>query len=144
MKDLLDVFADKVLVGDGCWEYTGYRGRHGYGVVNRGVHTKAGGKLKKAHQLMYELMVGPIPEGTELDHLCRAKHCIRPSHLEPVDHRTNLLRGEAPAAINARKTHCKRGHELVPENLLQRPSGVRACKLCKREWSRANNWKYRK
>lgn len=68
----------------------------------------------------------------ELDHLCRNRRCCRPDHLEPVTHKENVLRGMAPSAINARKTHCKRGHEFTAENIYPSPDGVRRCRECRR------------
>lgn len=80
-------------------------------------------------------LYGEKPVGTELDHICRVRHCVRPDHLEPVSHLENTLRGESQPAINARKTHCIRGHELSGQNLIvkkavdRNPS--RACRECK-------------
>ena len=110
----------------GCWVWTAYRDRDGYGVVsdtsNRG---------RRAHRAVYELHVGPIPEGLQLDHLCRNTGCVNPAHLEPVTCRVNLLRGDTVNARNAQKTHCKRGHEFTPENTGRQPRG-RYCRTCSR------------
>lgn len=66
------------------------------------------------HRFAYTRLVGPIPEGLELDHLCRNRACVNPAHLEPVTHHQNVMRSPvAVAAINARKTHCKHGHSLA-------------------------------
>jgi hypothetical protein len=70
------------------------------------------GKVRLAHRVIYEYLVGPIPDGLSIDHLCRVRHCVNPAHLEPVTHRENVLRGQAPTAVNGRKTRCKRGHEF--------------------------------
>jgi hypothetical protein len=78
----------------------------------------------------YELAIGPIPEGLTIDHLCRNRGCVNPAHLEAVTNRTNLLRGDGIAALNARKTHCKRGHEFTPENTYVWREGTRACRAC--------------
>ena len=136
MKSFLDVIEDKVLIGDDCWEWTGYKNPHGYGIVNRG------GKMRKAHQEMYEMTKGPIPAGLEIDHLCRNTSCIRPSHLEAVTHAVNVHRGNAWAGRNIRKTHCKHGHEFTVENTIIRRDG-RECRACKRAWNLANNWRFR-
>lgn len=127
MKALLDVFANKVTIGDDCWEWTGSRGLKGYGLVNRQR------RLRKAHQLMYEMMIGPIPDGLEPDHLCRNKGCVRPDHIEYVTHQENMRRSHAPMGVNARKTHCLRGHEFTDENTLNRGAGRRECRTCKKE-----------
>lgn len=71
---------------DACWIWWGARGRSGYG--NFGV----GKKTYLAHRAAYELVNGPIPEGLDLDHLCRNKRCVNPSHLEPVTFLTNMRR----------------------------------------------------
>lgn len=75
-----------------------------------------------------------------LDHLCRNRACVRRSHLQPVTNKENVLRGESILAENARKTHCKNGHELTPENtyMRKRMQGGRMCKLCSAESGRRN------
>lgn len=114
----------------GCWEFRGYKDACGYGRM------MADGKSHPAHRVAYEIMVGPIPEGLELDHLCRNPACCNPSHLDPVTHRTNLMRGNGACARNARKTHCPKGHEYTPENTRTPPSGGRWCLACERERSK--------
>ena len=111
---------------DGCWEWTAYRMKNGYGTLR--VATK--GWL--AHRFAYQEFVGPIPDGLEIDHLCRNRACVNPDHLEAVDHRTNLMRGNTWAAANAKKTHCVNGHEFDEENTLIVPLG-RNCRACHRE-----------
>lgn len=114
-------------VPDGCWQWTGAKNRDGYGNVRRA------GRVASAHVVAFQLLVGPVPEGLEIDHLCRNRACVNPAHLEPVPHRTNVLRGDAPPAANARKTHCIRGHNLTdPANVYNMPSGGRRCRVCYR------------
>lgn len=85
----------------------------------------------KAHRAVYEALVGPIPEGLTLDHLCRVRRCVNPAHMEPVTSRENTMRGLGPASINARKTHCKRGHYLSGTNLrTYKDTGYRQCLAC--------------
>jgi hypothetical protein len=75
----------------GCWLWkTGFNG-YGYGSYY------AAGKSVLAHRYVYEILVGPIPDGTEMDHLCRRPACVNPDHLEPVTHQVNVVRGVAPA-----------------------------------------------
>lgn len=113
---------------EGCWLWTGYLDRGGYGF------TRCAGKHAHVHRFIYESLVGPVPLGLELDHLCRVRACANPAHLEPVDHRENVLRSPIGlAAINARKTHCKRGH---PFNAPTAAGRKRVCRPCQNEWRR--------
>lgn len=117
-----------------CWEWTAGKASAArpYGRIQD--RDKACG----AHAWIYEKAVGPIPAGLVLDHLCRNLPCVNPNHLEPVTQQVNVLRGYAPAALNARKTHCNKGHMLEGDNLhwyfLER--GARACVICHRERAR--------
>lgn len=107
-----------------CWLWTGsVAGRTAWGAYGRF-------EGKQAHRWSYERFVGPIPEALTLDHLCRVTLCVNPAHLEPVTQRENILRGTAPAAVNHRKTHCKRGHLLNGDNVRATPKGGRACRAC--------------
>lgn len=127
--DLLDRLSDKFTVGDGCWEWQAAHHVKGYGQI------RIDGRIVPAHRVLYGLMVGPIPEGLQLDHLCRNPRCVRPSHLEPVTNAENGRRGVASAVNAARqraKTHCPAGHEYAGENLAVRPNGDRWCRACAR------------
>lgn len=87
-----------------------------------------------AHRFAYELIVGPIPDGLELDHLCRVRNCVNPDHLEPVTHAENMARANpylVDSNHHAAKTHCKWGHEFTLENTYRRGHG-RVCRACKR------------
>ncbi|MBV5269024.1 MAG: HNH endonuclease, partial [Afipia sp.] len=81
MSDVLDLFPNYVIPepNTGCWLCHSANNQRGYGRLNIG-----GGKLVTAHRYSYELSVGPIPHGLELDHLCRQPCCVNPAHLEPV------------------------------------------------------------
>lgn len=72
---------------------------------------------------MYERLVGPVPTGKELDHICRVRACWRPEHLQPVSHATNVVRGVSIAADYAVRDECGRGHPKTPENRYYRPDG---------------------
>lgn len=111
---------------NGCWNWTGYKSPKGYAL------TRFDGTTKKAHRVIYELLKGPIPEGLQPDHLCRNRGCVNPDHIEPVTHRTNVLRGIGLTAQNAKKTHCQNGHPLSGENLYVTPNGRRQCQVCKK------------
>lgn len=95
---------------DGCWEWTGGTNAGGYGVLN------IAKRPRLVYRVLYELVVGPVPDALELDHLCRNRRCVNPDHLEPVTHRENVLRGDAPSARAHRENICKRGHEFTPDN----------------------------
>lgn len=109
-----------------CWLWTATLNSDGYGQF------WTGEAVVKAHRWAYEHWIGPIPEGRELDHLCRVASCVNPAHLQPVTHHENVLRGNAPAARQARQTHCKRGHVLAGDNLLVDARGHRRCRACDR------------
>jgi hypothetical protein len=88
------------------------------------------GRVQPAHRVAWLIFRGAIPEGLVIDHLCRKTLCVNPDHLEPKTQRHNILVGDAPPALNAAKTHCKRGHEFTPENTLVMSSGGRSCIAC--------------
>jgi HNH endonuclease len=113
----------------GCWEFDGSRLAGGYG--------RAGwnGRLWLTHRLVYTLMVGEIPTGLELDHLCKNKPCCNPAHLEPVSRSENVRRGPAWHHLAARevaKTHCPEGHPYDLLNTYWTRRCGRQCKQCKR------------
>lgn len=111
-----------------CWFWTASRrGKAGYGQFWDGQRNRC------AHEWLWEQINGPISDDLELDHLCQTPLCVRPTHLEPVTHRVNVLRGSGLAAQNSRKTHCIRGHPLNGGNLHIRPNGGRQCRICDRD-----------
>lgn len=131
-RPVIERFEEKVAPGEnGCILWTASGNGAGYGAMYI-----AKGKRVLAHRWAYEHYVGPIPEGMVLDHLCRNRICVNPAHLEPVTHRTNVLRGVAPTAVNAAKTHCDQGHLFDAENTAM-DRGKRACRACNRARSKA-------
>ena len=126
-------FIAKVVITDSCWLWTGGKTTLGYGVM--GVGSKSGGDYRHvmAYRFGYEAMIGPIPKGLELDHLCRNPSCVNPAHLEPVTHRENMLRGlNNLAAKRAVQTHCVHGHPFDEANTKVTARGSRKCRTCHR------------
>lgn len=122
------LFAKVQYLENGCIEW---RGRWRIGLRREYGAIRASGQMQLVHRVAYELLVGKVPDGTELDHLCRNTLCISPSHLEPVTHRLNVLRGISPPAQNAARTHCVEGHPFDAANTIARSDGGRRCRACK-------------
>jgi len=125
-----------------CLRFQGAHDSEGYGRVGRQ------GRLYGAHQWAWIVVNGPVPEGLELDHLCRVRDCTEITHLEPVTHQENMRRSEAGYARGAQlraKTHCPQGHPYEGDNLYTsdaHPASGRMCKECRRaanrRWYRRN------
>lgn len=123
----------------GCWLWTGStKASGGYGQfrITEGVNARP-------HRVAWTLLVGPIPEGLVLDHLCRVRNCVNPSHLEPVTVRVNTLRGNSVASDAMRAFErgvCTRGHTLAVTGMRANGRG-RACNQCRiddvRRWREA-------
>jgi hypothetical protein len=112
-----------------CWAWKGHINENGYGQF------RFNGKPGKAHRFSYTFFKGLIPEGLQIDHLCRNRACCNPDHLEAVTHRENIRRGKA-GEYNTVKTHCPQGHEYAGDNLYYTPRTGRLCKICNRLYSR--------
>ena len=118
----------KVVPGPGgCLIWTAMATKNGYG------RFWDGSRMVVAHRISYELHVGvKIPEGLQIDHLCRVRRCVNPDHLEVVTQRENWRRGKSITRALADKTHCPAGHPYDEENTYQR-RGRRHCRICGRE-----------
>lgn len=119
---LAERFWSKVDKSGDCWEWTSARSPKGYAAY------WLDGRNRQAHRLAWRSMVGPIPAGLVIDHLCRNRGCVNPSHMELVTPRENQRRG----LQGVMHTHCPKGHELSADNLV--PSArQRRCLTCHRE-----------
>lgn len=125
-RPALERFWEKVALGDGCWKWLGFLNDSGYGMFK----AYSDRSMMLAHRYSYELHVGPIPEGLQLDHLCRNPACVNPGHLEPVTHEENVRRGNAGHNMRS-KTHCPQGHPYAGDNLYVY-DGRRHCRACGR------------
>ncbi len=128
---VMERFLAKVDASGDCWEWTAATA-NGYGNFWVG-----GNRWMRAHLYLWSELVGPVPDGLELDHLCRNRICVNPDHLEPVTRQENLLRSPLTrTSINAAKTLCPKGHEYT--KLRSGPRiGQRYCRICRREQANA-------
>lgn len=125
----------------GCWRWLGKRGSPYSGYAQ----TKINGKLVAVYRVLYEEMVGPIPEGYQIDHVhkkgCRYRSCINPDHLEAVTPKVNTQR------YHDLKKTCPKGHPKTSENIYITPNGARSCRRCRianqRRWVAENYQHYR-
>jgi len=123
-RDPQERFWEKVDKSGPCWLWTGYLQPLGY------ARFRVGEKMIAVHRFAYETLVGPVPPGLDLDHLCRVRNGVNPAHLEPVTERENVLRGGMPNGALAKRTHCGRGHLFDEANTYFRPDGGRRCRKC--------------
>jgi hypothetical protein len=126
---ILARFMSKVNKTSDCWLWTAYCNPAGYGKF-------AIGRLPQwyAHRWSYTQFVGPIPDGLQIDHLCRVKACVNPDHLEAVTGAVNTRRAADVV------THCPKGHEYTPENTYvnnTKRGPMRDCRECHRLESHA-------
>lgn len=133
-------FWAKVEKTDTCWLWTACLYPSGYGQFSMA------GRMVRAHRVSYELHVGPIPTGLQIDHTCHNdsgclggftcphRRCVNPAHLEPVTQTENARRGEKS---NGRKTHCPQNHPYDATNTSTDRLGTRHCRVCDRERKRA-------
>lgn len=132
-----DKFLDRLIPDGECVVFSGGIGKRGYGHI-QGAH----GEKTLAHRLSYQIYVGPLVPGLVIDHTCRNRACVRPDHLRQVTHQENILAGVGATALNAKKTHCKNGHEFTHENIYWGRHG-RHCYACRKIQKKAWDLKNR-
>jgi len=127
-KSFLPHLMASMGVRDECWNWTGYVAKTGY------PHCTYEGIGTTAYRASWMHFIGPIPDGYEIDHLCKNPKCVNPKHLEPVTQYENNMRSKSPASLAAKKTHCSEGHPLDFQNtsIVKRSNGKRdrRCKIC--------------
>ena len=127
-KSVEDRFWSKVDKTGTCWWWTACVNKYGYGTFG------FRGKVCRAHRVAYLLSVGEIPTGMTIDHLCRNRRCVRPSHMEPVTRRVNTLRGISPSVVTYKTGICKRGHDMYAVGSVRRTGRMGqdtwSCRAC--------------
>lgn len=126
MNPLILRLMDKVLIGDDCWEWIASKDRGGYGMLGF-----PPGKVKRAHRVLYEMLVGPIPEGCDLHHSCHNRACVNPKHLSPQPHGEHIREHRT----GLRMERCRRGHPM---------DGRRQCRKCQTDLARERRASRRK
>jgi hypothetical protein len=131
-KKEIERYWEKVEINNpnDCWLWIAGKNELGYGIFNPKAHVRY-----KAHKYLYELLHGIVPQGYELDHLCRVHNCVNPTHLEVVTHKENIRRAiglNDIGIVNRMKTHCPREHLYNTENTYISPKGKRICRLCRK------------
>lgn len=128
-----DRFWAKVLPTGFCWEWAGALDPNGYGVFN------VGNYVDRAHRVSYSILVGEIPNGYHVDHLCRNPKCCNPDHLEPVTPLENHRRGFSSGAITGRSGMCSKGHSMA-DAYVRPDTGTRMCRPCSVERGRRRRY----
>ena len=123
------------VTSGGCWLWMAYCDKDGYAQSRVGSRTDGTYRNVRTARYLYQQFVRAIPDGLQVDHLCRQRACVNTNHLEPVTPRENTLRGKGVTAVNHRKQRCKRGHDFTEDNTYWW-NNMRHCRRCKSERSR--------
>lgn len=135
---LRDRFFAKVRVDEsGCWLWQGHAFPNGYGAIRMAPDRRL------AHRVAYELLVGTLPDGLVIDHLCRVRNCVNPAHLEAVTQGENVRRGVLADGRKIGGPVCKRGHLYDAANTYVAADGSRSCRACAAQQARARRLKRR-
>lgn len=118
-------FLARVEKTDECWNWVGHVDHEGYAEI------KFRGRTYRAHRLAYQWWVGSVREDGLVRQACGNRRCPNPAHLEQLTALEHVKLGNNASAVNARKTHCKHGHEFTPANTYWRRTGGRGCKQCR-------------
>ena len=132
-RSVLDRWSEKVQVGepDECWPFVGTMDGNGYGLFWIGPRRMPWPERDRAHRIAYRLAHGSIPDGLQIDHICRNRCCVNPAHLQAVTLEENVALG------GTRRTHCPKGHTYDETNTYRNPNtGHRACRACLRDYQR--------
>ena len=124
----------------GCWIWKGWINANGYGAFR---HPGLIPLNTNAHRRFYEHLVGPIPPGLVVDHLCKKRSCVNPDHMDVVTRAINTSRSSSPNVVAGRNGHCAKGHLFTPGST-QKSRKWRTCKICQREWRRQNKDRFKK
>lgn len=114
-----------------CWLWQGEVGSNGYGRI------KVKGRNIGAHRFSYQEFVGDIPDDFVVHHVCRTRNCVNPAHLQATSQSFNVLVADRSLVTLPRRTHCKRGHEMIGSNVKLSKDGKRNCRTCCRDANRA-------
>ena len=139
-----DRFWSKVHKTKKCWLWTAGKNQYGYGQLTKKLDNV---NSVGAHRIAYIILIGEIPKGLVIDHLCRVRHCVNTEHMEVVTIAENVRRGESGlerARQQSAKTHCKNGHEYTEENTYitatyRYRKSQRACVACRKKRSKTQN-----
>lgn len=130
---------------NGCWEWTANKNNQGYGLIRTGSLSDGSRRMELAHRVSLKISGIHIPDGYDVDHLCKNTICVNPSHLEPVTTEENLRRGNILLYHEKRKTftHCRYGHEYAGNTFIGK-DGYRRCRECARIKSKRHRDRYKK